>query len=321
MAKRPHRRKDADPLVPIKGEIVKAGIVVNGLTVSGAAKRISVDQHTLDAIVNGRTKQCYAGLRNNLGSLLKLPPEFLGGETQLIPDITPWLPPPGLSFGLGVVADENLFRPQVEQKDGKTYREGLPPRHQIAAHHLTESIVAAWKRDIASGNADAQEALRFLEGETWSGRAWDLVAMLVHRLASAFWWRRFFLRPGPLPDTVDPVAWKNMTDDEWEQMGRRQRTDNAVSMRESVDAAERVAVSAAEALRAVLHPWIDGKATLHYCRLARTLEWVRGGFGINPYDDPEMIANIIALQESSGPTAKQNTKPKPPSRRRRRAKG
>src|SRR6266852_3633553 len=95
--RRRHRpKREEDPLVAIDGARVRAAIEWKGLSVNGAAGRIDVSQQTLDSIVRGKTKRCYKGLRESLAKLLDLPAAWLGGETDLLPSLTTWLPYPRL---------------------------------------------------------------------------------------------------------------------------------------------------------------------------------------------------------------------------------
>src|SRR5258708_24842774 len=95
---RKHRRKRGDPLVAIDGTRVRAAIEWKGLSVNGAAGRLNVSQQTLDSIVRGRTKRCYESLRESLAGLVDLPAGWLGGETDLLPSLTAWLPYPELRY-------------------------------------------------------------------------------------------------------------------------------------------------------------------------------------------------------------------------------
>ena len=104
--KRKHRRKADEPLVPIDGSRVRAAIEWQRLTVNGAAKRMQVRQQTLDSIVRGKTKRCYHSLREKVAALLELPAEWLGGETDLVPGLTPWLPYPELTYRPPMVVED-----------------------------------------------------------------------------------------------------------------------------------------------------------------------------------------------------------------------
>ena len=76
--------------------------------------------------------------------------------------------------------------------------------------------------------------------------------MLVTRLVSAFWWRRWFLKSAALP------AW------------------------EGSDADDEFAAAATSALAAVLGTWFTGKRELDYKSFVATLESASSGFGKNP---------------------------------------
>src|SRR5690348_1514574 len=105
---RKHRQKREHPLVSIVGARVRAAIEWKGLSVNGAARRIGVSQQTLDSIVRGKTKRCYESLRERLAKLLALPAAWLGGETDLLPALTPWLPLPELGYQPPLWVDENM---------------------------------------------------------------------------------------------------------------------------------------------------------------------------------------------------------------------
>ena len=201
--KRAHRRKSVDPLVPIDGARVRAAIEWKGLSVNRAAGRIKISQQTLDSIVRGQTTRCYQTLRDKVANLLDLPAAWLGGETDLLPSLTPWLPLPELGYSPPLWVDENMRIVRPPAGGDLTQRSTLPPRYQLEAHQICQKIAEAWKRDIADGNHEAKAALsRFAEGR-WKN-PWDRVMMLVTRLVSAFWWRRLFLQPPVVPAPVDP---------------------------------------------------------------------------------------------------------------------
>jgi len=250
---RPHRRKrEEDPLVPIDGARVRAAIEWKGMSVNGAAGRIKVSQQTLDSIVRGKTKRCYKSLRGGLGGLLDLPAAWLGGETDLLPSLTSWLPYPELGYQPPLWVDENMriIRPPAES--GLTQRTTLPPRYQLAAHEICQQIAKAWKRDIERGNREAKAALSRLAEGRWKKNPWERAMMLVTRLVSAFWWRRLFLAPQALP------------------------------VREEGDVDDEFAAAAASALAATLQPWFAGKRELSYKNFVPALEWASSGFGKQP---------------------------------------
>src|SRR3989442_133661 len=198
--KRPHRpKREEDPLVAIDGARVRAAIEWKGLSVNAAAGRIDVSQQTLDSIVRGKTKRCYKSLRESLAGLLPLPAAWLGGETDLLPSLTSWLPYPELDYQPPLWVDENMriIRPTAES--GLTQRTTLPPRYQLAAHEICHQIAKAWKRDIKRGNRDAKAALSRLAEGRWKKNRWERAMMLVTRLLSAFWWRRLFLKTPAIP--------------------------------------------------------------------------------------------------------------------------
>ncbi len=280
--KRKHRRKAEESLVPIDGARVRAAIEWSGLTVNGAATRIKVRQQTLDSIVRGKTKRCYQSLRDRLAALLDLPAEWLGGETDLVPSLTPWLPYPELKTRPPRVVDENLMARQVPPEGDATLRSTLPPRYQLAAHKLGKEILAAWRRDIEAGNKEAKAALSRLGVGQWKKREWDRATMLTTRLVSAFWWRRLFLKPPPLPEPIDPT--RSYTDAEWFALGDKMMRENQERIVEELEAADQLAAHAAAALSAALRPWFEDKRELSYRRFLKTLEWASRGAGVTPED-------------------------------------
>ena len=216
---------------------------------NAAAGCLNVSQQTLDSIVQGMTKRCYESLRKSLAGLLDLPAPWLGGETDLLPSLTTWLPYPNLGYQPPLWVDENMriIRPPVGGHI--TQRTTLAPRYQLAAHDLTKRITDAWKRDIERGTKGAKAALAQLAVGRWKENAWDRVSMLVARLLSAFWWRRGFLKNAKVSDQT--------ADDDF-------------------------AVAAAAAWTAILEPWMQGQQDLDYPWLVSMLDWASGGFGKNP---------------------------------------
>lgn len=258
--KRKHRRKREDPLVPIDGARVRAAIAWKGLSVNAAAGCMGVSQRTLDSIVRRKTKRCYESLRHNLARLVGRPATWLGGETDLQPALTPWLPLPELGYQPPLWVDENMRIIRPPAGGDLTQRTSLPPRYQLAAHDLSSAIINAWKRDVEDRNdSEAKSAISRLAIGRWSNNPWDRVAMLVTRLISAFWWRRAFLkaglrpglRPGLIPGAVD-------------------------------SAEDDFAVAAASALTTLLKPWLSGREELDYEWFVDLLEWASAGFGKNP---------------------------------------
>lgn len=277
--KRPHRRKREEPLVPIDGARVRAAIERKGLSVNGAAGRMKVSQQTLDSIVRGKTTRCYQSLRDRLATLLDRPAAWLGGETDLLPSLTPWLPLPDLGFKPPLWPDENMriIRPPAE--GDLTQRTTLPPRYQLAAHDLCKPITEAWKRDIEQDKRDAKAALSELAVGRWKNNPWDRATMLITRLVSAFWWRRLFLKPPALPEPVNPARF---TDAEWRALCEKMTLENQRQAAEQVEADDQFADDAASALATVLRPWFAGEQELNYTGFVEVLEWASGGFGKNP---------------------------------------
>ncbi len=273
--KRKHRRKKLEnPLVPIVGDRVRAAVEWRGLSVNAAATASRIPQQTLDSIVRGETKRCHRDRRDKLAELLALPPEWLGGETDLMPSLTPWPPYPGLDYTPPITADEMGRVHRVPDEGPTTQRFGLPPRYQLAAAELTNRVIQAWQRDIDKGSKEAQEVLLRLSVGEWKARPWDLVAMLVHRLISLFWWRRFFFRPPLLPKPIDP----NVSDEEWKAAAREQQS----KMAKEATSTDALATSGVKALSAALEPWFQGTRELRYERLDKVLCWAWQGFGLRP---------------------------------------
>ena len=233
----------------IDGTRVRAAIEWKGMSVNAAAGRMNVSQQTLDSIVRGKTKRCYKSLRESLAGLVDLPAAWLGGETDLLPSLTSWLPYPELGYRPPLWVDENMRIIRPPAGSGLTQRTTLPPRYQLAAHEICQRIAKAWKRDIEHGNREAKAALSQLAEGRWKKNPWERAMMLVTRLVSAFWWRRLFLTPPAPPATAEADA-----DDEF-------------------------ATAAASALAATLRPWFAGKRDLSYKSFVATLEWASSGFG------------------------------------------
>lgn len=268
--KRPHRRKRDDALVAISGGRLRAAIEWKGLSVNRAASSIKVSQQTLDSIVRGKTKRCYESLRERLAGLLDLPAAWLGGETDLLPALTSWLPPPELGYQPPLWVDENMriVRPPVA--GDLTQRTTLPPCYQLAAHDLCTNIVEAWKRDIDKADSEAQAALSRLAVGRWADNPWNRATMLVTRLVSAFWWRGLFLKPLALPGPVDPAQF---TDAEWRALGELMMVQNQRRAVEELEADDEFAVAAASALATTLRPWFAGERELNYDNFIAVLEW------------------------------------------------
>src|SRR5690348_5496709 len=277
--KRKHRRKQEDVLVPIDGARLRAAITWKGLSVNAAAGRIGVSQRTLDSIVRCQTNRCYQSLRDALARLVERPAAWLGGETDLQPSLTPWLPPPELGYTPPLWVDENMriVRPTAEGVFAE--RTSLPPRYQLAAHDLSADILKAWRRDIDGGNSDAQTAIARLATGPWRQSPRDRAAMLITRLISAFWWRRLLLKPPPLPSAVDP---KQFSDDEWLALGLKVRAEAEQRAAEQLAADDEFAAAAASALTTVLRPWLSGDQQLNYGAFTELLEWASVGFADHP---------------------------------------
>ena len=257
--KRKHRRKKEDPLVPIDGARVRAAITWKGLSVNAAAARMGVSQRTLDSIVRRKTKRCYQTLRDKLARLVARPAEWLGGETNLQPALTSWLPLPDLGYKPPLWVDENMRLVRPTAQGDLTQRTSLPPRYQLAAHDLSADILKAWRRDIDRKNPDAQAAISRLAVGRWNKNPWDRAAMLVTRLISAFWWRRGFLK-GALNSGLNASL----------KAGTAESADDDF------------AVAAASALTTLLQPWLSGKQPLNYESFVDLLEWASAGFANYP---------------------------------------
>ena len=240
---------------------------------------MGISQRTLDSIVRRKTKRCYQSLRDKLARLLGRPAAWLGGETDLQPALTPWLPIPGVGYKPPLWVDENMRIVRATPEGDLTQRTSLPPRYQLAAHDLSADILKAWRRDIDGKNPDAQAAISRLAVSRWKKNPWDRVAMLVTRLISAFWWRRALLSPAKLPSPVDP---KGFSDDEWKALGRKVRAEIEQRAAEQLAADDEFAAGAASALMTVLRPWLTSDQQLNYKAFVDVLEWAATGFASNP---------------------------------------
>ncbi|MGH2627306.1 MAG: helix-turn-helix domain-containing protein [Anaerolineales bacterium] len=266
-------------MVAIDGARVRAAIDWKGLSVNRTAVRMNVSQQTLDSIVRGQTKRCYESLRDRLARLLDLPAAWLGGEADLLPTLTPWLPLPELGYQPPLWVDENMQIVRPPGGGDLAQRATLPPRYQLAANEICQQIATAWKRDIADGNHEAKAALSRLAEGRWKKNPWDRAMMLITRLVSAFWWRRLLLKPPALPAPVDP---RRFTDAEWRALGEKMMTENQRRTAKRFEADDQVAAAAARALSTVLGPWFAGEQQLNYNAFVEMLEWASRGFGKNP---------------------------------------
>lgn len=115
-----------NPLVPIRGDLLKALIRRAGYTVMGFAKEVGEDQRTLDSIVRGQVKRCRKSRRDRLAKKFGVPPEWLGGEQRY------------LGYASYFVGDE----PDV------------PAAWQFAQHRLAEQCVQAWWRDMVAAHPE-----------------------------------------------------------------------------------------------------------------------------------------------------------------------
>ena len=274
--KRQHRRKSEDALVSIDGARVRAAIEWKGLSVNGAAAKLRIKQQTLDSIVRSQTKRCYASLRDKLARLVDLPATWLGGETDRLPSLTPWLPHPGLGYEPPLWVDENL---RLVRPPGEGEHAALPPRYQLAAYELCGQIVTAWRRDIDRGDRKAKAALSRLAVGEWKKNPWNRAMMLVTRFVSAVWWRRLLLDPPPLLEPVDPTRF---TDGEWEALSKRMIRQNLERAANQLAAYDRFAVAAASAMATTLEPWFSDEQELNYEHFVGALEWASRGFGKDP---------------------------------------
>lgn len=279
MLKRPHRRKRDEPLVAISGPRVRAAIEWKGMSINRAAGSMKVSQQTLDSIVRGQTSRCHQSLRDKLATLLELPATWLGGEGDLLPNLTPWLPLPELGYQPPLWVDENMRIIRPPEGGDLMQRTGLPPRYQLAAYEICQEIASAWKRDIEAGDREAKAALSRLAEGRWKKNPWGRATMLMTRLISGFWWRRLFLKGTALPAAVDP---KQFTDAEWRALSEKMMTENQRKTAEQLEANDQFAAAAARALSTVLRPWFAGVQELDYEVLIGVLEWASAGFGKNP---------------------------------------
>lgn len=222
MAKRQHKRKQPDdPLVPIDGARVQAGLDMERWSVNSAAQRLRTAQQTLDSIVRGKTRRTHKSLRDSIAKLVGVPSPWLGGEVLRL---LPQLPIPGMPPSpIGV--DEN-FRPVAIDKTQRP--DSNAPRYQLAAFRLLTAARTAWERDMQAGVEESTEAFTALGSGHWRGREWDRLAMVLQRVTSATAWRGYFFSATP-----------------YRPLGES-------------DVADRVAVAAARALESVLDPWFRG---------------------------------------------------------------
>jgi hypothetical protein len=251
---------------------------LKGLSINRAAAKIDVSQQTLDSIVRGQTARCYASLRDRLAKLVGLPAIWLGGETDLLPSLTSWSPPPELGYTPPLWVDDNIRIMRPTGEGDYKQRTTLPPRYQLAAFDVAKRITDAWKRDIDRGDTEAKRASARMTKGRWKEKPWDRVAMVVSRLVSAFWWRRLFLKPAALPQ-VDP---RRMTDAELESLSKKFLADARRADAERLASEDEFASTAAASLGKVFQPWFDGERAVDYAALTDVLEWASAGFGKDP---------------------------------------
>lgn len=82
-----------DPLVPIRGDRVRAALKRADMTVSALARRVGASQARLDLIVRGKTKRCRRSVRAAIANAFAVTVGVLGDETDrnvLPPQFRDW---------------------------------------------------------------------------------------------------------------------------------------------------------------------------------------------------------------------------------------
>jgi len=223
----PHRRKLADPLVPISGGRVRALLREAKLSERAAVRAlrrrgILLGQGTLDHILQGRQSRCRASLRDGLASHLgvPVPPEWLGGQTD---DVLWGAARDGRDLNLRPERSTPLGRASQRAREhyGVPVTPGIdvgasgPPLYELVAYRLFQDVDIALQRS-PGGEFDQLRTVR--------------------RLLSLTWWRRWVL-----PDKAGGII-------EPEEMAQ-------------------FAAAIGHALRVLLRPWLEGDSSIREDRL------------------------------------------------------
>jgi hypothetical protein len=79
------RRGRADPLVPLIGERLRAGLSLSGLTNREAARRLGITPQLLEYYLSRHHTRCRARVRRALSKLTDLPEAWLAGDMRSLP--------------------------------------------------------------------------------------------------------------------------------------------------------------------------------------------------------------------------------------------
>lgn len=156
-----------------------------------------------------------------------------------------------------------------------------PPQYLLEWGFLAQQIVEAWQRDLATGSAEAETALRrFRPGEPGELH-WRWIILCVERALSLVRWRSAAFIPIPMPE-VPPDA-------DYDTIGRLAEQHQAAvrAARPSHEAMGSFAHAGAEAVREILRPWLDGKRNVNYEALVDALQWFQAGGATRPPRAPE----------------------------------
>lgn len=246
---RSHRLRRENPLVPIRGDRVKAALHWKGLTNRAAARALSkagvrISAQALDDITGEKRKRCRRSVRATLASICGRPitAAYLGGERNLV---LPTLPSTPTGKGepsvpvLGLTDEPTDMLGTIHPALGGTAPIAnveadppLPPEYELEAYQLSADIEGALRRDGVP-----------------SEDMFDVLTATRYLLSLAFW-RRWANEMGELESTrqeghLDPERVKVVVAD-----------------------AASFARTLAQAVRLVLRPWLEGRVGIRSLLLA-----------------------------------------------------
>jgi transcriptional regulator with XRE-family HTH domain len=124
--------------VAISGDRLRAAIAESGISVAKLARKIRMNQPTLQYVVSGKTKRCRASRRAVLANEFGVQEAWLAGEQEAGPFYDRQL----------AWAEQHgtIVLPEERQV-------ALPPLAQLRAARLVETCLERWERDLAEGIA------------------------------------------------------------------------------------------------------------------------------------------------------------------------
>jgi transcriptional regulator with XRE-family HTH domain len=117
------RKHGQDPLVPIRGDRVRAALDRSGESVSELARRVGVSQQRVDLIANGTTKRCRRSLRTSIAKALGTSVRLLSDESKLPLAMQD-------AQGLDLAASPIARRQFVEAASRAIARDRIPTSHR-----------------------------------------------------------------------------------------------------------------------------------------------------------------------------------------------